>query len=400
MNHDSGKHDDPKVVPFERGRRGADPARVREFAVTARRLQREREEAAGVVDRLLRETPRAEWPRLVERAALRNSGALERLSERITECVDRDPQEALELSALATTIAETLRFGDYPPVVHAQIRANAWKDRAHTLQYLGRYGEAMQAIERGESILAPFATAAHDRAILLFVKALILQRLDDFDASAEMLDRCRAVFFDHGDTKRYLSCGVLRGNLLYRMERYAEARESYAMLLDVADPETRARLQNNLALCAIELGDLAGADVHIQEASRGFREVDRDVEGIRVEAVAGRLLLARGFAVKSMEVLTVARAQFREYGLIEESGLCALGMAEALLALGRHDDAEAITASVAREFEAAKLNHRSIEAVERLRGEIEAKLATVQRVQAISAFVEALRSDPTRPLTM
>src|SRR5207253_7259843 len=137
--------------------------------------------------------------------------------------------EALDPSALATTIAETLRAGDYPPVVHAQIRANAWKDRGHTLQFLGRYGDAMEAIERGESILAPFATAAHDRAILLFVKALILQRLEDFDESAELLDRCRAVFFDHGDTKRYLSCGVLRANLLYRMERYTEARESYAM---------------------------------------------------------------------------------------------------------------------------------------------------------------------------
>ena len=390
----------PKVVPFGRGSRGVDSSRVREFAITARRLQRERAESAGIVDRLLRDTPRTDWPRLVEHPSLRNSGALERLSVRITECVDRDPHEALDLSALATTIAETLRTNDYPAVVHAQIRANAWKDRGHTLQFLGRYTEAMQAIDRGESILAPFATAAHDRAILLFVKALVLQRLEDFADSAELLDRCRVVFFDHGDTKRYLSCGVLRANLLYRMERYAEARESYAMLLDVADPETRARLQNNLALCAIQVGDLAQADVHINEASRGFRDVDRDVEGIRVEAVAGRLLLVRGFGVKSMEMLAAARLQFREHGMVEESGLCALGMAEALLALGRFDDAEAITGSVAREFESAKLNHRSIQAVSRLRDEIEAKEATVQSVQAICAYVESLRVDPTRDLPM
>jgi tetratricopeptide (TPR) repeat protein len=393
-------HERPKVVPFERARRGLDPARVREFAMTARKLQREREESAGVVDRLLRDTPRADWPRLAEHPALCNSGALERLSFRITECVDRDPHEALDLSALSTTIAETLRAGDYPPVVHAQIRANAWKDRGHTLQFLGRYAEAMLAVDRGESILAPFATAAHDRAILLFVKALVLQRLEDFAQSAELLDCCRVVFFDHGDTKRYLSCGVLRANLLHRMERYSEARESYAMLLDVADAETRARLQNNLALCAIQVGDLASADLHIEEASRGFREVGRDVEGIRVEAVAGRLLLARGFAVKSMEMLAVARIQFREHGMIEESGLCALAVAEALLALGRFDDAEVIVASVAQEFESARLNHRSIEAVLRLRDEIEAKEATVQSVQTICAYVEALRVDPTRDLPM
>jgi hypothetical protein len=38
--------DDRKLVPFDRRRRTADPARVREFAVTARRLQKEREDSA------------------------------------------------------------------------------------------------------------------------------------------------------------------------------------------------------------------------------------------------------------------------------------------------------------------------------------------------------------------
>ena len=390
----------PKVVPFERGRRGLDPARVREFAVTARRLQREREESAGVVDRLLRETPRTDWPRLVEHPALRNSGALERLSVRITELVERDPTQALSLTALATVIAETLPSVDYPPVVLAQIRANAWKDRADALQFLGHYPDAMQAIARGESILAPFATAAHDRAILALVKATVLQRLGDFDASAVLLNECRVIFFDYGDTKRYLSCGLLRGNLLYRMARFDDARVEYATLLPSSDPETYARLQNNLALCAIQRGDLAAADGHIAEASRAFRELGHDVEGIRVEATSARLLLARGFAARAIDFLGAARDQFRDHGMIEESGLCALGVAEAMLALGRHDEASAIAEAVANEYEAAGLNHRSVEAVLQLRDEIETKQATAGTVQSVCAFVEGLRLDPTRDLAM
>jgi len=395
-----GRDKPKKVVPFERTRRGLDPARVREFAVTARKLQREREESASIVDCLLSGTAPEDWPRLVEHPALRNSGALERLSVRIGELIERDPNQALALSSLATVISETLPAGAYPPVILAQIRGNAWKDRADALQFLGRYTDSMQAVARGEAILSPFSTAAHDRAILLLVKALVLQRLSHFEESAGILDDCRGIFFDHGDTKRYLSCGLLRANLLYRMEKYETARESYAMLLDAADAETRARLRNNLALCAIQLGDLAGADADIEKASRGFRELGRDVEGIRVEAVAGRLLLARGFAVKAIDTLTAARVQFREHGMIEESGLCALAAAEALLVLGRNEQACATAASVAREFQLAALHHRAVEAVLQLRDEIEANQATAQTVQSTCAFVESLRIDPTRELTM
>jgi len=63
-----------KLVPFDRGKRPPDPARVAEFAATARKLQQEREGAAGLVARLLSETPFAEWPKLAGQVELQNSG--------------------------------------------------------------------------------------------------------------------------------------------------------------------------------------------------------------------------------------------------------------------------------------------------------------------------------------
>ena len=79
-------------------RRGPDPARIAEFAETARRLQLEREEAANVVDRLLRETPRERWGELAEREELRTCGALERLGNRLAGTLDRDAAEALAIA--------------------------------------------------------------------------------------------------------------------------------------------------------------------------------------------------------------------------------------------------------------------------------------------------------------
>src|SRR3982750_1754505 len=55
------------VASFERSKRTPDPARVAEFSATARKLLRERG-SGDVIARLLRETPRAEWPRIAENA--------------------------------------------------------------------------------------------------------------------------------------------------------------------------------------------------------------------------------------------------------------------------------------------------------------------------------------------
>ena len=79
-----------------------------EFAETARRLQNERDAAASVVERLLRDTPREEWPALAERADLQTCGALERLGNFVAEVLGRDPRHALAVAELAVSIAEAI----------------------------------------------------------------------------------------------------------------------------------------------------------------------------------------------------------------------------------------------------------------------------------------------------
>ena len=137
---------DDKIVTFDPARRRPDSARFAELAETARRLQSERHGAAEAVASVLDSTPFEEWPRLAEHPALRNSGALEELAARIRSRFEKDPKEALSLSSLATTIAETLPPDAYPPVTLAQLRAHAWKDRANTLRYVCRFDESLEAI--------------------------------------------------------------------------------------------------------------------------------------------------------------------------------------------------------------------------------------------------------------
>src|SRR5204862_155082 len=113
-------------------------------------LQQERETAAGVVTRLLSETPYSEWPKLAGREELRNSGALEKLGQESTSRLHRSPLEALAIADLETNIADALPAETYPRIVMAQLRATSWKDRGQALWYLARYEEALDALDHAE----------------------------------------------------------------------------------------------------------------------------------------------------------------------------------------------------------------------------------------------------------
>src|SRR5438874_3571 len=296
MSGEQKKKEKMNVVSFGPTPRTPDPARVAEFSATARKLLRERS-SGDVMTRLLRDTPREEWPRLAENDALRNSGALDRLSRDIAAALEKDPTDALAMSSLATSIAETLPTNDYPPIVLAQLRAHAWKDRGQALSYVSRDIEALEAIERAESLLEPFAAVAHDRAIVRLVKAIVLQHLKEWDASLALLVECRRVFADHKDAKRLLHCGMTEAILLFRRGEYNKAHNVLEPLLEVArnanDVESLARLHNNLAANLVRLGDYMAANIHLSEAVRHFNDSGRNVEGARAEMVIGQLFVRR-----------------------------------------------------------------------------------------------------------
>lgn len=388
-----------KVVSFERAHRRPDPARVQEFAETARRLQRERQESADVVTRVLSETPREEWPRLATRAELRNSGALNRLEAEVSSRLEKEPQEALLLSDLAASIAETLPPDSYPAVVLAQLRAHAWKDRAQALAYIGRYPEALEALDRAEQQLA-FGSLAHDRAIVRYVRALTLQKVNRFEESRELLAECGQVFRDHGDHRLQLFCGVAQGIQLYRERAFREAYEVFIPLLEVArqlgDVETEARVQNNLGHCAVELGDIPAANIHLGQATAAFTELGRTLEAIRTEMTFGRLLVTRGAVAAGIQRLHNARRSFLMHDMIEDAGICGLELIEAYLVSQNLDEAARLAHEIARQFISAGLNHRALVAVVYLNEALVKRTASVETVQHVRTYVDALRDDPTR----
>ncbi len=368
------------VVTFDAGaRRG----RQGEFSATAERLERERDSATDVVTRYLRDTPAEEWPRLAEMPDLRNNAALELLSEEVRRRLHR-------------TIAESLPSSQYPPVVLAQIRANAWKDRASTLRYLARYDEAIEAAERGEECLGEFASLEHDRAIVRMVKGMVFLQTDRFDEAETVLTECRLVFNEHNDKRRYVQACVAEGSVLYETAHYADASRVFGDALRDAtmagDIESQARIHNNLGYCKTHLDDYVQANIHFSEAIAKFTDLGFTTEVPRTKRGAGLVLVGRGQIASGLAHLHAARRDFTAAGMIEEAGLCALRIAAVLIERGNDTEARALTQNVIDEFTTAGFDDRAIAAVVRLREAIDVDDATAETVHTVHALVESFQN--------
>lgn len=382
-----------KVLPFARNRRAPDPARVAEFAETARRLQREREEYAEVVRRALRETPREAWSAI---AGLATTGALEQLSKEVEARLDSAPREALAVAELATEVAAKLPAEAYPVIVVTQLRAQAWRDRGQALTYLSRYEEALRALDRAERELLRFGTLAHDVAVVHFVRATALQHLRRFDEAQALLDECREVFRAHGDTRLYSMCTLAAGNLLVRRGDYRAGREILLPLISGTQTRLTPLARMAIGWCGIHLGDPSEALAQFTAAARECYALDRELEAVRSLYGAGSALLHLGRYSEAVSSLQSTRDRFLSRGLVEEAGLSGLQIVEAEMILGDTDSARLLAAQIVHEFTEAQLNRRAVAALAYLKEAIEASSATPDVVRHVHTYITQLRTDPTR----
>jgi tetratricopeptide (TPR) repeat protein len=382
------------VVPFDPTARRS---REREFTSVAARLERERDESSDVVARYLRDTPTEEWSRLAEMPDLRNNAALEQMSEEVRRRLHRKPREALAIANLSASIAESLPPSQYPGVVLAQLRGTAWKDRASTLRYLARHDEALEAAERGEEALAPFATLEFDRFIVRLVKGMILAQQERFEEAHAILSECRQVFREYGDTKRYVQAGLAEAGVMYEANRIDDCRQ---LLLDLllhatadGDVETQAKIHSNIGYCDIRRDAFAAANIQFSEAVAAFTDLGYTSEVARTERGAGLVLIARGQVTSGLARLRDARRAFKVAGMTEDAGLCGLNIAAVLIERGDRPSARALTQNVVDEFTAAGMHQRAISAVIALRDAIDVDDATAETVNTVHAVVESLRED-------
>jgi tetratricopeptide (TPR) repeat protein len=226
---------------------------VVEFADRARL---EDANAAVICDEVL-SGPAAWWPqRLRQLESVCTAGMVRQLLERMRQFLSKSPANALQVTAMAIDIANSLPVADYPCDYAVKVRAQAYRDHAHVLSFMGRYPEALDIAEKAKRLFDQVPMPEYDLARLAQVKALILRCIDRQPEALALAREAAETFLRFGDTARYANARVIEGAILYEAGRYAEALAVWITVENdpALDTTTRIGMVQNVAICYRELG--------------------------------------------------------------------------------------------------------------------------------------------------
>ena len=207
-------------------------------------------------------------------------------------------------------------------------------------------GDNETSLEKLEASLALYRQLGDEAglAVQLNNLAWVAAEVSELDRSRELSEEALRLHRERGDRRgEALALNNLGWVANYRAE-YGEARSLFARSLalrrELGDARGTAFALSNLAWAEERVGRFDDAAEKLREAEELLGEVDdRMLPGQRLN-ILGLLALDRGEHEEAVEVLGRAIASWRESGNI--SGLC-LGLsllAQALLAVGRVDEAD------------------------------------------------------------
>lgn len=381
----------------------ATPAPPRQFVVDvvgfADRARREEAAAVALCDAILT-GPAAWWQqRLRQSGGAHTAGMVTQLLERMRTLLGRSPASALQVTALAIEIANALDVADYPCDYVIKLRAQAYRDHAYVLSFMGRYPEALEYADRSKRLFDQVPLPEYDLARLALVKASILRSVDRVEDALALIRGAAETFLRFGDLSRHAvarqieaSTLHMRGNIEEALAIWKDVKASNATL----DEHASVRLTQNIALCYSELGRPREALEYLQRCV-----VEYEMLGVETERTRSRWLVASALAAcgRYGDAVPILRQTWREYeqlDLIADAGLVALELAETLLILGQTDEVPAICRDVIGQFTHAGMASRAITALSFLREAVALGHATPSLVQHVSNFLRHLPAEQPR----
>ncbi len=371
---------------------------LHEFQAFMHLMDEEDARAETVVPTLIAGSPDWWRARLDDDGRVLTGGVIRKLLEEFTATVYRDPSRALAIAQLATTIAERLAPTTYKHSVVLDLRGQAWKDQANALRLLGRYHDALAALDQAETYFSDM-TAGHFALLTArYVRATVWCALERYPDALEIARECAEQFGEYGDRKRVAQARLLEGVIHHQMGAPSRALPCYlaavAPLQEEHDLATLAGVFSNLGECYGALGDADTAGTYYLQAIQLHKELTMKSEETRVRFSLGRTLIATGKPDDGVRLLRQAKADFEILEMAIEAGVVALVIAETLLALGQPHDVPEMCHNLVARFEAAGLHSNALAALAFLQDAATAGRATPTLVRSVREFLEALPRQP------
>lgn len=372
-------------------------AHLRTFATE---MEREDHEAESIVAALLTGARETWMPRLQQHPEWRRAGVVRKLAAASYPALDKMPPDAVEITRMATEIADHLDPAKHTSDMVIRLRGAAWRERAYALYYVGKFVEALEACDRSQACFGECAIGAeYDLARVGVIRALALRPFERFYEAIAETESASRVMSSYGDAERAASAAIATAQNRYKTGELPDALQ-LLLATDAAfsnlTEDTRARLFGNIAYCYRELGQSDAAVTRYRIAAEMFDRVGARTESTRVRWSLAGLLLTNGETDCALRELEVVRVEFDNLGMRSESTVASLEIAEALLVEQRFDRVEAVCREVAARFATSGLTmtSRAMTAVAYLEEAVRARRATPKLVRHVRDYVQRL---PTQP---
>lgn len=375
-------------------------ARFQEALTLKARIDAEDAAAAKLLSPLLESPLRFRNAAVQRQPKAQTAGVVRYLCAAAHERHEKRPQFSLELTLCAYDIA--LALGPRASASQHFCMALSLRERANALRYLGRFTEALEALDSAEKLFDETPAAdPHDVAIVDLIRATVFvesERLED----ARVLSRKAAwVFSQYGDRSRELVALHLEATSLHYGGRNEEAAVIYERVAAKARVEGNrnllARALNGAGSAYLDLEKLEEAESSLIGALVIFDEVGLATERARVAWSLALIQVRRGDLDGGAIRLDAARIDLERLGIVNDHALATLDWAFARLAMGQPSGVAAACRGIAVRFESEGMMKSARMALAQLHEALAAGSATPNLVSEVRKYLERLPSHPDAP---
>jgi tetratricopeptide (TPR) repeat protein len=299
---------------------------------------------------------------------------------------------------MAIDLANSLPLTEYPCDYAVKLRAQAYRDHAYVLSFMGRYPEALEIADRSKRLFDQVPLPEYDLARLAQVRALTLRCVDRADEALVLAREAAETFLRFGDHTRFANARVIEGAILFERGSYSEALSVWTAVENdpSLDTTTRIGMIHNVGLCYRELGQLDKAAERLARCVEEHALTGALTERTRSRRNLGQTLVRAGRYAESIPVLRQSWREFEELDLVADSGLAALELAEALLLAGQPAEVPAICRNIVAQFTRAGMTSRAITALSFLREAVALGQANPSLVRHVYDFLRELPAEQPR----
>ena len=364
----------------------------------ATRLAQEREDAEPVVT-TIRNTIKDVWDQPMP-DAWRTVGVVTELIRAADDLLEQDPPLSRELAQFALAISTAIDPAAYPGAIVARAEGQAFRALGVAHRYLSDFTSALRAFDAAARIFEEYPALEHDAATILLARAITLSAMQHPEEALAMIDQAADALAAFDDQSRLIQCELVRAMTHHRQGALSVARDEYERALRRArqtdDVQTIAACYTNLGQACALLNDFPAAIDALQQARNMVQALGMTTEVARNDWALARVLLQQGAFEKAIPMLRSVRERFLQWDMIEEAGLTALYLVDALVATADRASAIALTETVIVDFRTAGMNERALTALSYLRDLLPSHEAPRAPIHHVRAYLESLRSAPAR----